>query len=203
MSKFKLLLLGWLFTLFWIVNFSSAESYTFTYDWWVWYTPETFTTNIPLNELQVDYQCGGSYCYFDIMANDWSYSDFCFIIYDDWVLSTCNYEWTWTFLIWWLSRESEVNNWNFSTITLSDWQSSWGWDSWGWDSWGGALIIEWTWAFAPVIWGLTNSIWEFIPYVAYLWLWILWVVIWFFAIKWLIKFVYWNTYSFFSSRRKK
>lgn len=59
-------------------------------------------------------------------------------------------------------------------------------------SWGGCKvkyssdkICEWT--FEPVISWLTNSMNEFIPYVAYIGLWILSVIIWFVAIKWLIN----------------
>lgn len=65
------------------------------------------------------------------------------------------------------------------------------------------LVSWWTSNFTPIITWLTNSINEFIPYVAYVWLGVLWVLIWFFAIKRLINWVRWNTLSIFNSRRKR
>lgn len=56
---------------------------------------------------------------------------------------------------------------------------------------------------SPVINWLESSINEFIPYVVYVWLWLLSAVIWFFAIKWLLRFVKWSTLSVFKSRKRK
>ena len=56
---------------------------------------------------------------------------------------------------------------------------------------------------SPIINWLENSISEFIPYVVYVSLWILGAVIWFYAIKWLLRFVKWSSLSVFSSRKRK
>ena len=48
------------------------------------------------------------------------------------------------------------------------------------------LVPWWVSAFSWVVSSLVSSVGEFIPYVSYIWFWILGSVIWFFAIKWLI-----------------
>ena len=59
------------------------------------------------------------------------------------------------------------------------------------------LVPWWTANFTPVITGLTSSINEFIPYVVYIGLWVLWVLISFVAIKWLINWVRSKIFSSF------
>lgn len=58
------------------------------------------------------------------------------------------------------------------------------------------LVPWWVSAFSWVVSSLVSSVGEFIPYVSYIWLWILGAVIWFFAIKRLIvrirKKIFWS-----------
>ena len=56
---------------------------------------------------------------------------------------------------------------------------------------------------SPVISWLSNAINEFIPYVVYVGLGVLGVIIWFVAIKWLLRYTKWKTLGVFKSRRKK
>lgn len=101
--------------------------------------------------------------------------------------------------------------------TLKDWcQSSWNWEIKGFKiadvyNWAGLSNVEIVYKsskmpvsqLSPVVNWLKTSINEFIPYIVYIWLWILWVLIWFYAIKRLLRYVKWSTFSVFSSRRKK
>lgn len=66
------------------------------------------------------------------------------------------------------------------------------------DNWEPAPLVPWWTAnFTPVITGLTGSINEFIPYVVYIGLWVLGVLIWFVAIKRLINWVRAKIFSSF------
>ena len=73
--------------------------------------------------------------------------------------------------IWYFSESLITINWNLSEW----WDSSWSLLPWGEGdlSW----IITW----------LNSTITEFIPYLVYLWLWIITVIIWFVAIRWLVN----------------
>lgn len=44
-------------------------------------------------------------------------------------------------------------------------------------------------AFTPVISSVFNVIWQFIPYVVYIWIWILLCTLWFYVIKWLVNWL--------------
>ena len=99
-----------------------------------------------------------------------------------------------------LEYTSKNLNWTFyfssSPITYSsssDWDSS---DS----SW---LLPWWTWTFWWIISSLGSAVSEFIPYVAYIWLWLLGAIIWFVAIKRLINRVRAKIFWTFSWWRRR
>lgn len=56
---------------------------------------------------------------------------------------------------------------------------------------------------SPVVDWLEDSIIEFIPYVIYVWLWLLSALIWFISIKWLINWVRWKSLWVFRFKLKK
>ena len=73
-----------------------------------------------------------------------------------------------------------------------------GWDCWSLDfSLKGVNQIVSVDNFTPVITGLTSSINEFVPYVVYIWIWVLGALIWFVAIKRLINRVRRKIFSSF------
>lgn len=55
---------------------------------------------------------------------------------------------------------------------------------WGSSSWSSLLPV---WSLTPVITNLWTTVSEFIPYIVYIWVWILGAIIWFVAIRWLIN----------------
>lgn len=79
--------------------------------------------------------------------------------------------------------------------------NSWWWDINEDDS--DSLLIWWVGALNPIISSLQNTFVEFIPYIVYIWLWILGAVIWFFAIRWLVNWVRAKVYWTFSSWRRR
>lgn len=73
------------------------------------------------------------------------------------------------------------------------WNTGWSDNPWGWnnDSWFVSWILASLWW---IILSLSSVISEFIPYVIYIWIWILSAIIWFVAIKWLINWIRRKTY---------
>lgn len=183
MKKHLLTALLWVFA---FVGFASAESFTFIWDWWSnWeYTPSSFSTDwweLSYSNVVPNYDC-------------WlSISNLCYYYFnEDWTIdsnsSTClDYtldSWTYT-VDWW--------PWNScNSITLNVWSSNGGVSG---DSWW--IISWWVSAFTPIISSVSNIISEFIPYVVYIGLGILGVIIWFVAIKRLINWIRAKIFSSF------
>lgn len=79
--------------------------------------------------------------------------------------------------------------------------NSWGGNSWGWNIWN---LLPWgETALSGAISWLSGAVNEFIPYLVYITLWLLSAIIWFVAIKWLLRYTKWKTLGVFKSRRKK
>lgn len=189
--KFKLLLLWWIITLFWIFNYSNANSITFTKVWDWDYSPYTFEA-------------------FDWMTNSIDYScspDFpCWVRFDDWNFNECFsmmcYNWDCTTFtqyscVNWQTYNIEVSGASevpFLSITFSDWQISWWWSEW-------SVIVWWYWSLTPAISWLWESVSQLIPLVVYIWIGVLLAIIWFFAIRWLLNRLNWKINWYFSSKR--
>lgn len=56
-------------------------------------------------------------------------------------------------------------------------------------------------ALTPAIDWLKESTYQIIPYVIYIWIWVLLVTLWFYAIRWLVNWIVWKINSYFSSKR--
>lgn len=185
MKKYLLTALLWVFA---FVGFTNASNYTFTSEDKTEYSPSsvTFDNSFTLSSSSV----------VSFVANEQGYNvliicpssdtnqNLCCILSssDDWETfsdnSLCTFEW-WVeyFLIW--------SDWdNFSSITISDWQNSSG----GSDSSSNTpLLSGWTTVFSWIISSLWSVMSEFIPYVAFVGLWLLGAIIGFVAIKRLVN----------------
>lgn len=191
MKKYLLTSLLWVFALF---GFASAESFTFVGAWWSfdwYYEPWTFTT-----DWWIISNFNTVWNWYFYIKQDWEYiyqfpcwSEDCSAEGDlvNWVsISAWTYE---------LSTESDEA---FTSVSFSISSSFEWWDS----SW--SLLPWWEWSLSWIITWLNSTITEFIPYLIYLWLWIITVIIWFVAIRWLVNRTQAKIrWSFSSWRRRK
>ena len=53
----------------------------------------------------------------------------------------------------------------------------------------------------PAINWLKDVVYEVIPYVVYIWIWLLLSIIWFYAVRWLVNWLWWKINSYFNSKR--
>ena len=223
--KLKTLLLWWIFTLLWILNYSSAWSLTLTSNWSS-YSPSSYTFS-NLTTFDVDtYECNSMDCTLDLYSNS---EYFCSISYvvedtcndcseddedclqncsvDSHFENSCN-EWQDWLPDWYITFHWQPS-WLFDEIVFSFyWDgSSWGGDNWWGDNWWGdtwgSLIASWVAVFSPVINWLNDSFGEFLPYIVYIAFGVLGAVIWFVAIRWLINRLRAKVFGSFSSWRRK
>ena len=85
---------------------------------------------------------------------------------------------------WWPDESVDKNiSWKlyFSATPITYWDNSW------WDNSWGSLLPWWESDLSWIITWLNSTINEFIPYLVYLGLWIITVIIWFVAIRWLVN----------------
>lgn len=166
-------------------NWSSYSPNLVHFNWW-WIFRENFSCNEELN-------C----CMLNVL--DSSNSFVCQVSYcnDEWDFFGCDVELEWDYYL--IYDPIHDFNWPFTLISISSATSVWWWNEW-WNDWWDSELI---WQLSPVITWLENSINEFIPYVVYIWLGVLGVIIWFVAIKWLINWVRRQSFWVFSSRKRK
>lgn len=182
----KKLILTSLLGLFGFVGaFASATDYTFQWTmFWYEYTPSQLVLT---EDLTID-SSNFSYTLFDwVRQSAFNIWDVCEINYDHdifsiWAEWYCSLSaWTYNLFWWWESAFSSV------FISFSD---SWTWDNSWWDnSWDNSWSLL-PWGESDLSWiisWLSNTINEFIPYLVYLGLWIITVIIWFVAVRWLIN----------------
>lgn len=63
-------------------------------------------------------------------------------------------------------------------------------------------LVPWTFSnFTPVIDWISDVTTEFIPYVVYIWIWTLLVILWFIAVKWLVNWLVRKITVIFKSKR--
>lgn len=159
------------------INWNPNAEYTFYYK------------NIDDSSYTIKFECTNNICtntsnfdYDDLLEYDFNFMQaICVEPWNDWVASNdfCNQKWWWN--EWW-----------------NTWWNTW-WNEW-WNEWWDSELI---WQLSPVITWLENSINEFIPYVVYVWLGVLGVIIWFVAIKRLINRTRSKSLWVFSSRRRR
>lgn len=190
------------------VGFTNAVSYTFdytldgAYGWFEGYTPYSFVlsndsilSSVSYNS-EIDDDCQFWVCPLWTSASDcqsMSSSDmYCYIdSYDSSNSCSDKFFSAWTYYI--------TQAWGspFTTITFN-FSSSDSWDSWNW-----GLIENWTWTFSWIITSLWTTVSEFIPYVVYLWVWILGALIWFVAVKRLMNRIRRKVFWTFSNWRRR
>lgn len=177
----KKLILTSLLWIIWLIWFSSAD-YTFTSSWMGYeyiYTPERVTIwdDFDITNIK-SFSCPYYECVFYMLLDgDSDYS--CQVFYKDWEFSypknNCP---AWNYYI----RGVDESENAFDSITF--WSSAGGWDIEWWQ-----IIENWTDAFSPIITSVFSIMWEFIPYVVYVWIWVLLVSLWFVAVKWLMNWL--------------
>ena len=173
MSKLKFLLLWWIFTLVWIFNFSSA------YELW-----PTYTYN------SASYFENG-YIWFKVDNSDCSVIQ---IITSDYSVIQDFHPTVWEVFLY-----KDHADFNGGIITF----------------YGGSscsikltyllpdppIIRWWTTALTPAFDWLKSSVSQIIPLVIYIWIWILLAVLWFYAIRRLVNWLWKKINSVFRSKR--
>lgn len=88
------------------------------------------------------------------------------------------------------------NGWN---SWWNEWWNEW-WDEW-WNEW-------WNWSdlwlishLTPAVNWLWDTVVELIPYIVYIWIWVLLFTLWFYAIRRLVNWLSWKINSNFKSKR--
>lgn len=185
MKKYKLFLLWGIISILSIGSFSNAESLSISLNW-VDYNPDFIHFSNVSNLSVSNYECSNNDCvltfYNDNMNCDiifnWTMNNWCLDIVFDWD--------------YWIAWPEDKM---FSSIVLSYGNEWWGW--WGWlvdnDLVSSlSLAIDW----------LRGTIYEIIPYVIYIWIWVLLAILWFYAIRWLVNWMWWKINSYFSSKKR-
>lgn len=169
-------LLVWLISLFWFISFSNSQFI------WPVKCEKFWCTNL--------WNC--NYC--EVPSN----SDR--VRCDEWTMAVILKDrngnlsfWGWKTCPWSADPQNYVG-WNYTIV----------WVAWVFDPWK----IYYMWPtdkmpvsqLTPVLTWITDVLWEFIPYVIYIWLWVLIVSIAFVAVKWLMLWIY-NKVRFIFKKR--
>lgn len=187
MKKIKLLLLWWLFTLVWMFNYSSADYQASDCA----SVEKVYNQNVCVLPNWIKWiSCEWTFSWYAKRKN-WN---FAFAFYDkpcnltinqlcDSSNLDCGTNWDNLEWIWYLYSDYENTSTRlFYILPWIAWLTSW---------------------LSSTVSSLTNTINEFIPYLVYITLGVLGVIFWFYAIKWLLRFVKWSSLFVFSSRKKK
>lgn len=178
MKKYLLTALLWVFA---FVGFTNATNYTFEWIPSIWYNPDeiVFDNDFTISSSSiVSYSCTAWSCYILVEDEEWNT---CNIDYydEDFAIDCENF-------IAWQTYTFRLASWDdpFDFIIISDWQNSSG----GSDSSSNTpLLSGWTTVFSWIISSLWSVMSEFIPYVAFVGLWLLGAIIGFVAIKRLVN----------------
>ena len=177
-------------TIIWFIGFSSATDYSLTSSNWT-YNLDSITLTTTTDVSIWDYVCNA--------VSDWMNAPACWLILSDWSNSCtikylvnssslsngCTSLTAWTYT---LSKRSWWSNYAFDSINISvlDWDTEW---------W--LIIQNGTSELSPIITSIFSVMWEFIPYVVYIWIWILLCTLWFTAIKRLMNRLSWKITKYF------
>lgn len=174
-------------SIFWFISFSNADdilvakwslgyepSQIYFLDWWSLSTSFVDVSNVNCNLRKT---CSIIFTQWDKVSklefnqstSELYLSEWDWVVFDEWYVElSC-----WSVCFNYLTLSSSI-------ISLSSWWDSW---SWTWDS----LLPWWESDLSWIITWLNSTIIEFIPYLVYLGLWIITVIIWFVAIRWLVN----------------
>ena len=175
MKKF---LLFWVVWLLWFIGFSNATSLVV---WW------NSTSSITLNDQSVTSMTAS--CSLDscVCTINYNWDEWCQIMYDWDYLDNDEcmwYMWEEQSGVYTLGDDCDFDS---ISVTVSSSQSSWWWGAWdNWNTWDSSPLMS---SLSSVIGWLVSTVWELIPYVIYIWLWILVAVLWFIAIKRLLNWI--------------
>lgn len=185
MKKF---LLVWLISLFWFIGFSNAWTVDETYP--AWNLPSSFWNSVFSNDVVV--------CKSTWWAN---WNRWCLVYYDV-------YRSNWTKCINW--RDVSISPYDYYNIKEILVNSIW---SSCWSNYTVKILSSSDWlicstetskmpvsALSPVVTWITDTLWEFIPYVIYIWLWVLVFSLWFIAVRRLMLRIY-NKIRFIFKKR--
>lgn len=189
MSKFKLFLLAWFVSLIGIGSFTNAQFFSEENINITWndkvFSPSVIHLSVPINQV-------------NFTANSWW--DECSVLFEN---SAGTYRCRVYFNVYSNPAYSQCSD------AVFYWDVNVRYDARDCLNWG--FSVNYTVAhdsmpvssLSPVINWLSESINEFIPYVVYVWLWVLGVLIWFFAIKRLMNRVKRQSFWVFKSRKRK
>lgn len=183
MSKSKILLLWWIFTLVWIFNFSSAiiVQKNEQIDCTAWNPTQNVCTPSKIKQFSSPTKVtlkslNNAFVEVDVVFFSWWYTS-------PNVTDSVIYEWVKTIQV----------NWNFNSNTSL---------LITYDVEEPDIIIPWWFSnFTPVVAWLGVTVTEIVPYVVYISIWFLIAVLWFFSIKWLCNWFLVKINSVFKSKR--
>jgi len=179
----KKYLLTFILSIIWFIGFSNAD-FTFV-GYWEWfdssYTPsDVIFSDLDLDSSKVSFECPNWNCFLWFMTD----STLCRLNYNNWTLTIDDFDtdgctdMNWEY---WVTSDSEFNVFSSLTVCPNGCSS----DEWAW-TWS-TLLPNWESDLSWIISWLNSTITEFIPYLVYLGLWIITVIIWFVAIRWLVN----------------
>lgn len=177
--KIKYFIFWLLVTVFSFINFSSADN--FSQCKWDWNCLSCMCTQIFNECSNEEIECETNLqedidnCISECTDDDCSYCEQDF--------SMCSLGCNESFTDCNVDPDSYLNNendyWQCYAEYLPWWDDLW-WDNTWWE-----LI----WQLSPVITWLSSAVVEIIPYIVYIWLWVLGAILWFVAIKLLINWI--------------
>lgn len=194
MQKLKLFLLWWIFTLVWIFNFSSAyQSSIECIDWTCNPSPfyesaEAVNVCFSADEMISDDPDLDSDFYYYLVTYYDRDDNIQFDVLNLW--STICISSLWSV---YLQTPSNISSLSW-VISVEVW---WIWndENFWW------TILNWFSDLTPAIDWLKVTIALLIPYVVYIWIWVLLAVLWFYAIRWLVNWMSNKINSYFKSKR--
>ena len=175
MSKLKFLLLWWIFTLVWIFNFSSAYNLTenINFQWWLY-------------ESQNYYFPSSTYWQNIYVTCSWQGNLKLFF--------SCRQKY---FAQWSETLNKKITEWCYIQSTAGNTAST---CSYSYNS--SVLPFNQLFLLLNPAWeSLKNSFYVIIPYVVYIWIWILVCTLWFICIRRLVNWLWRKINSVFSSKR--
>ena len=156
-------------------------SHTLAYDFWDNISVSVWTyTIVPSWVIGIDFISDTINCWVDIVrSTDWWYNSVEFMTLSNlWQYLFWDYEWQ-------LYYGRNCYNWWWSVIIRYIYPDP-------------PLVPDWT--LNSVVGGVGSVVGEFIPYVVYIWFWVLIASLWFVAIKWLLSYLYQKVKKTFRSK---
>lgn len=186
MKKFKLFLLTWVVSILSIGSFTNAK-YEFVKD-------ITFACN---QDASYSLNVINSPWLYKVIVTDSSWRDIKYVTFrcpNDWNKFIINWSNNFVFDYWWTAKCS---------IYLTN-------SSFYWEGCASAVLYKdvpvfnfwWPSALTPAVDWLRWTVNQIIPYVIFIWIWVLLAILWFYAIRWLVNWIWRKINSVFSSKKR-